>query len=145
MTDEAQRSEPTIVCDGCGKTYLKKVYPSGRIYGEPPERGWILPYKQFGYYGGFDDSGLFDDGEDWWLCHDCVLKFMDTFPLLAEQMVGGLHPNGNEPHDDDEDGTNYPPCCRFAWTFRVSYDENGKKAIETFVATPEGGWEKSPD
>lgn len=73
-----------------------------------PDNGWVLPFDTFGYYGGFDDNidVLFGKriSRQWILCHDCVVKFLDTFPKLAESLGGGLHPCSDD-----------APCCRFAW------------------------------
>lgn len=75
-----------------------------------PDNGWVLPFDTFGYYGGFDDVMPVLLGQrltrEWILCHDCVVKFLDTFPLLAEDI-------GKNCHSDNRDSE--VPCCRHAW------------------------------
>lgn len=84
-------------CDACGETY------------EGYNPGWDLPYDTFGYDGGFDDNLRVLLGKEksrcWWMCHDCVVKFLETFPRLAESIGPNCHPAMSK-----EDG-----CCRHAW------------------------------
>jgi hypothetical protein len=68
-----------------------------------------MPFDLFGYRGGFSEEvgALVGNrhSREWILCHDCVVRFLDTFPLLAERAgLSALH------HCDAE-----TPCCRFAW------------------------------
>jgi len=85
-----------------------------------PDNGWALPHEWFGYYGGFSDSLEFAFGSRqsklWILCHDCVVKFFNLFPNLANTY--GLR---HHPCSDDV------PCCRFAWrgteNFAKCYNE----------------------
>lgn len=100
----------TNSCDACGTVHdMKRIdLKSGEKLYEPTEFGWFLPYKNFGYYMGFDDDiDVILGGEpytDWWLCHDCVVKFFTTFPLLAEKFGKAHHPSDTD-----------TPCCAFAW------------------------------
>ncbi len=107
-----------------------------------PYDGWTMPYRHFGYYNGFDDDiSVLIGGEDydwWWLCHDCIVKFLTMFPLLGEKVGRGCHPSDR----DGENGTDTKPCCQWAWTTNPKYDENGEVVKhELFYATPEGTWE----
>jgi hypothetical protein len=88
-------------CSACGESRQctqQKVYP---------DRGWILPFEMFGYYGGFSDQLdiLFEKriSAEWIMCHDCVVKLLRTFPLLAETF-------GNDHHESPDDS----PCCEFS-------------------------------
>lgn len=103
-----------------------------------PDSGWVLPFDTFGYYGGFDDNVSVLLGEtrtrEWILCHECVVKFLDTFPLLAETIGGNCHPDNS---DSDT------PCCRHAWQ---GTDIFGKKlfGVHTRTAWPDGVWRDEP-
>lgn len=105
----------SITCNGCGNEAPnndQQNYPDG---------GWGLPLDTFGYYGGFDDniSVMFGDKESRTavLCHDCVVRFFDTFPLLAERFpIRGGHPNYCHKPDEypyNPNGLAYPSCCRY--------------------------------
>ena len=127
----------TVDCSACGETYNKHLitFRSGEQLAEPAPAGWFLPYKHFGYYNGFDDDiGVLIGGdtyEQWWLCHDCVVKFFTTFPLLAEKIGDhGFHPNNT----DTGEGIEVPSCCRWCWTTlsEVLYLGDGN-----------GGWRKA--
>lgn len=82
-----------------------------------PDDGWVLPFDTFGYYGGFDDnvSVLLGDtrSREWILCHECVVKFLDLFPRLAESI-------GANCHSSDGD----VPCCRHAWQATEIFGKN---------------------
>lgn len=137
MTDEAQRSG-FIVCGGCAKRYDKRVIqmPAGHEVAEPPEAGWYLPFRHFGYYNGFDDRAFTHDEDDSvWLCHDCIVKMLEALPILAEKVGVGGHYNLNHT-GEHEDGTVHEPCCRFAWTSRPS----DTKAFDAFVVGADGKW-----
>ena len=73
-----------------------------------PDKGWVLPFDTFGYYGGFDDNVdvLFSEvqSRQWFLCHDCVVKFFTLFPRLRDTFGKGLHQCESE-----------TPCCEWAW------------------------------
>lgn len=92
----------TVLCSACGQTCV--CTQQERL----PDDGWILPFDLFGYYGGFSDEidALIGNRvpRSWTLCHDCVVKFFETFPMLAEALGKGTHSC-----DRDE------PCCEFAW------------------------------
>jgi hypothetical protein len=85
----------SVICDACEKSYR---VPDDQLIPE----GWIVPYSSFGYYEGFTD--YLDDGS-WLMCHDCIVKFLYTFPLLGMKVGRGQHLSIT----DDK------PCCEFAW------------------------------
>lgn len=90
-----------------------------------PDNGWVLPYDDFGYYGGFTDN--LEHGEKprrAKICHDCVVKLLDALPNFAETLERGGHPCENA-----------VPCCEFAWR---THDG------ETQVASPDKQWCLSP-
>lgn len=97
-----------------------------------PDNGWVLPFDTFGYYGGFDDSiDVLIGGtrsREWILCHDCVVKFLELFPRLAEKLGANCHPCDEE-----------VPCCRHAWqgTDLFGTDTYG---VHTRTAWPDGQW-----
>ena len=129
----------TVDCSACGATHNKHLITlgSGEELAEPAPSGWFLPYKHFGYYNGFDDDiGVLiggDNYEHWWLCHDCVVKFLTTFPLLAEKMGDrGCHPNTTGT------GTEVASCCRWAWTWVTE----GTESI-VYLGDGNGGWRKA--
>lgn len=97
-----------------------------------PNNGWILPFDTFGYYGGFDDNVDVLVGSlrsrEWRFCHGCVVKFLDTFPLLAETLGANLHAC-----DDDV------PCCRHAWQATELFGRNAY-GVHTRTAWPDGVW-----
>lgn len=120
----------TITCDACGceaESHSDEV----SIY-----NGWELPVDQFGYYAGFSDNidVLIGIKENAWLkmCHDCVLKFLETFPLLAEKITCLGHSMRHENHDDP---LSTKSCCKYAWTFV----KNGEK-YHIYDGDGEGGW-----
>jgi len=88
---------------------------------EYPDDGWVLPYETFGFYGGFTDNVAVLLGNkttsNWILCHGCIVKFLDTFPLLKQYFEAGQHPCSGE-----------KPCCDFAWNddqIQTRYGHNG--------------------
>jgi len=94
-----------VKCDGCGEN--APCHTQERL----PDNGWALPYQIFGYYGGFTDD---DEGQSIWdksviLCHSCVLRFLDFFPLIAKRISKGGH--SLMPFADEA-----KPCCDYAWT-----------------------------
>lgn len=121
----------TCICDTCGK---ETPVVTG---GSAPETGWELPVDQFGYYGGFSDNMdvLLGQEENAWLkmCHDCVLKFLDTFPLLAEKITCLGH---SMKHDNWDDKLATKSCCKYAWTFTRT-DEGDM----IYYGDGQGGWE----
>lgn len=73
-----------------------------------PDNGWCLSFDTFGYRGGFSEEiGVLIGNRrsrEWILCHDCVVKFLDTFPSLSSKAgLGALHDCDSE-----------TPCCRYA-------------------------------
>lgn len=137
---DSDAGKPASLCDACGQ----KQRLTQQSHPTLPDGGWILPYEEFGYYGGFSDDLQVAFGEresrSWSLCHDCVVKFFETFPLLAEQVAGGHHPNFiHTDYRSDEDGTLDPSCCRFAWTWKKV--GNG---VVTYYGDGNGGWVLAP-
>lgn len=134
-------SETQSVCSGCGQSQRLTQQTSPSL----PDGGWSMGFEHFGYYGGFSDEleVAFGkrDSKQWTLCHDCVVRFFDAFPALAESFGGGHHPNfiHTDFRDRGEDGTIHPSCCRFAWTWRV-YQENGKRVYDIYDGDGNGGW-----
>lgn len=129
----------TVDCSACGETYNKHLITlrSGEQLSEPAPSGWFLPYKHFGYYNGFDDDTRVlignEEYEHWWMCHDCVIKFFATFPLLAEKMGDrGCHPNNMGT------GIEVPSCCRWCWTWLTE----GTESI-VYLGDGNGGWRKA--
>jgi hypothetical protein len=134
----------TVDCSACGTTHDKHLITlrSGEQLAEPAPSGWFLPFKHFGYYDGFDDDiPVLIGGEEyehWWLCHDCVVKFLTAFPLLGEKVGRGCHPTDHE----GDIGTDSKPCCKWSWTMNTNYDADGEViGHETFLATDDGKWE----
>lgn len=103
-----------------------------------PDNGWVLPFDTFGYYGGFDDNVGVLTGErltrEWILCHDCVVKFLDTFPLLAETIGANCH---------SVDRGRDAPCCRHAWQGTDIFGED-VFGVHTRSAWPDGVWHDDP-
>jgi hypothetical protein len=88
-----------IPCDACGAE--APTHNQDSI----PDNGWVMPYEDFGYYGGFSDHDTYGRRpKHWFMCHDCVVKFLNTFPALAKSVGAGTH--------GCEDDT---PCCNHAW------------------------------
>ena len=69
-----------------------------------PVRGWAINRYNLGGYGMFDD--LIDEAqpEFWYLCHDCVVKFLKLFPRLGQHVPKGAHPSKTN-----------EPCCDWSW------------------------------
>jgi hypothetical protein len=82
------------ICDACGSGV--------------PTQGWHVPYETLGYYDGFTDNleALMSDEEHkyWFLCHDCIVKFLTFFPRLSSFFSRGQHPCDGD-----------VPCCKWAW------------------------------
>lgn len=118
-------------CDACGVHYESS-------HDSLPDDGWDMPYDLFGYYGGFTDNiGVLlggDRSRSWWLCHSCVVKFLETFPRLAESIGASCHPT---PQGAE-------PCCRHAWRGTEIFGKykNGKPVpgVQTQTAWPDGVW-----
>lgn len=104
-----------------------------------PDNGWVLPFDTFGYYGGFDDNLTVLSGSvrsrEWIMCHDCVAKFLATFPLLAQMVGQNCHP----------DSRNTPvPCCTHAWQATDTFGTNAF-GVHTRTAWPDGVWHDDPE
>lgn len=123
---EPQEHYRYVTCSGCGE---QSICSAQEKY---PDNGWVLPFDTFGYYGGFDDNidVLFGEriSRQWVLCHDCVVKFLDTFPRLAESLGKRLH----HCHGDT-------PCCRFAWQGNEKFGTNEPGAHTRSVGI-DGKW-----
>lgn len=119
------------MCHGCGAMAPHHSQENA------PDNGWDLPYESFGYYAGFTDSERPTD-DKWRLCHDCVIKFLDTFPLLGMLIPKGQHTML---------GPSDIPCCRWAWrgTDLFGKYENGEPVpgVHIQLANEEGGWDNS--
>ena len=123
-------------CSACHSTYpctQQDVYP---------DWGFVLPYQTFGYYGGFSDEMNVLLGhqrsQEWILCHDCVVKFFDAFPLLAEQFGQNHHPCRSD-----------VPCCQFAWRATPDFSRDRDSDLvrtQTAVRSPDGSvvWQDAP-
>lgn len=98
-----------------------------------------MPFDTFGYYGGFDDNVGVLTGSDlsrqWILCHDCVVKFLDTFPLLAQDIGQNCHPDSRHAQI---------PCCRHAWQGTAIFGRN-IHGVHTRTAWPDGVWHDDPE
>lgn len=121
-----QHRQNYAVCSACG---TQAECNSQLVY---PDNGWVLPFETFGYYGGFDDNidVLFGEriSRQWVLCHDCVVKFLNTFPRLAESLDNGLHPCSDD-----------TPCCRFAWRATEGFGTNDG-VVHTQSVGDDGQW-----
>ena len=109
------------MCHGCGSMtphHTQKDYP---------DNGWAFDMNNFGYYAGFTDP-IGEDPQPVRLCHDCIIKFLDIFPLLSILVPRGSH---------SQDGPDEKPCCRYAWKLQSI----GSSSI-TLLATENGeSWE----
>lgn len=105
------------VCHGCGSM---APHHSQK---DAPDNGWTFNLNNFGYYAGFTDP-FGDPPQIIRLCHDCVLKFLNTFPMLGVLVGGGCH---------SQNGPNEKPCCRYAW----KAESIGDSTI-TWIATEDG-------
>lgn len=88
-------------CDGCGAPVTRWL-PT-----EPPNHG--LAFSLTGSYSGFTDLFFNDDADHQFyeridLCHDCVLRLVELFPVLRLKLGVACHPC--------DDST---PCCAYAW------------------------------
>jgi len=92
-----------------------------------PNNGWTFDINDFGYYSGFTDQ--FDEGPiKVRICHECVNKFLETFPLLSMFVPRGSHPMW---------GPSEKPCCKYAWK-----QENIGDASFIYMPTEDGEeWE----
>lgn len=94
----------TVGCSACGKDV-----PVESLNEHFPDKGWVINASDIGYYGGFSDNIEYVLGEEtllWKVCHDCVVKLLQTFPLLAKTIGTGEH-----------ECTEELPCCNHAWKY----------------------------
>lgn len=126
-----------VTCDCCGKEEVATQQKASL------DNGWSLPVDLFGYYGGFSDNMgvLVGEEETSWMnmCHDCVVEFLDTFPMLAGKLTNMGHPNHNKPHGvhlDDE--REYSSCCKWAWTSVKTGP--GWQDYDLYYGDGKGGW-----
>ncbi len=68
-----------------------------------PENGWVIPLGDLGYYGGFSDE---EKPHSVTLCHDCVIKLLELFPMFGVLIGKGGHSSL---------GSDEKPCCQWAW------------------------------
>jgi hypothetical protein len=118
-----------VKCDACGELHLASVGAPSAI-----DNGWWLPYDTFGYYSGFTDNleAMMmspDLLKVWTICHDCIVKFLDIFPLLAKSIEKGGHPSPYEKK----------PCCDYAWCIDPSGETVFASGGEWMVAPEESG------
>ena len=111
---------PKMECTNCGE-----MFPTTQQWGNYIDDGISINVNQLGHYGGFTDN--FPPKEKDYiahLCHDCALILFEALPGFAEfAEVSGGHPNRNW-LSDQEDGTNFKPCCQFAWCWnKISANE----------------------
>lgn len=105
------------ICHGCGSMAPHHSQES------LPDNGWTFDLNDLGYYGGFTDS-IGEEPQRMRLCHDCVLKFLRTFPLISMFIQPGSH---------NMFGPDEKPCCRYAW----KSESIGNNHI-TLLATEDG-------
>lgn len=126
-----------VTCDCCGKEEVATQQNASL------DNGWSLPVDLFGYYGGFSDNMgvLVGEEETSWMnmCHDCVVKFLDTFPMLASKLTNTGHPNHNKPfHVCLDDEREFPSCCKWAWTAVMTGP--GWQEFDLYYGDGNGGW-----
>lgn len=105
-------------CSGCGNM---APHHSQTNY---PDNGWSIPINQLGYYGGFTDPNSEDPPYTINLCHDCVIKLLETFPMIGLLIGKGGH---------SQIGPDEKPCCPWAWKF----ESIGHSTI-TYLASEDG-------
>lgn len=105
------------ICHGCGSMAPHHTQK------DLPDNGWIFDINNFGYYGGFTDT-FGDPPQLVRMCHDCVNKFLETFPLLGMFVQNGNH---------SQFGPNEKPCCKYAWKL-----ESIENSSITWIATEDG-------
>lgn len=140
---EIQDSQPSSIIDEHGTTQPRFATCTTCLERVPctqqqtyPDNGWVLPIDVFGYYGGFDDDLSVLSGNRQSrlviMCHDCVVKFLNLFPRVAE-IVGA---NCHSCHDEI-------PCCAHAWQATEIF---GKKVygVHSRTSWPDGVWHDDP-
>lgn len=106
-------------CSECGNPH--EVKDGDAI----PHFGFFFAPREFGYYAGFSDSNPWSvtkEEHEVFLCHDCCVRLLETFPSIARAIGQG----GHHPCDDDV------PCCRYAWRGTENF---GKRYKEKLVRT----------
>lgn len=107
-----------VTCDAC-----REEVEGGVGNTHLPDKGMLLDFQRGGFYEGFMDNAPWDEGENrlqpWKLCHNCVTKFLHTFPALGDQLrYPALGNFVGHPCNDDT------PCCDWSWT--TAKDEKGR-------------------
>jgi hypothetical protein len=105
-------------CNGCGN-----MAPHHSQEGAP-DNGWSIPVDNLGYYGGFTDALIENESNTINLCHDCVIKFIETFPMIGLLIGKGGH---------SQIGPNEKPCCAWAWK-----SESINNSTITYLASEDG-------
>jgi hypothetical protein len=109
------------LCHGCGSMAPHHTQENA------PDNGWVFDMNNFGYYAGFTDF-ILQDPQLVRLCHDCVVKFLDTFPLLSVLVGKGGH---------SQNGPNEKPCCQYAW----KSESIGQSSITYLASDDAESWE----
>ena len=128
----------TRQCTNCGIN--KTTSPD---FGDFIDDGWSFNYLTLGHYGGFTDCipDMNVEYNDYdyivHLCHDCCVRMLEALPGLAKLIGPGGHSNGFDSSSTD-DGTEIPPCCNHAWTWKK---EDGW--WKTYLVNENGDWEKA--
>lgn len=109
------------MCHGCGSMAPHHIQKS------VSDNGWAFDINSFGAYGGFTDP--IGEQPEWVrLCHDCVLKFLNTFPLIGLFIKAGNH---------SQFGPNEKPCCKYAW----KTESIGDSSITYLASEDAESWE----
>lgn len=122
-------------CTNCGTEC-----PASQQSGNYIDYGWSFNAADLGHYGGFTDCISNDDRSktDVHLCHDCCVRLIEVLPGLAAVVKPGGHPNIEWSSSDTEDGTEIPPCCKYAWTWKREAGE-----WVDYLVNESGAWEKA--
>lgn len=108
-------------CSACENTLAQAM--------NMPGSGWRVDWGNFGGYDMFDD--VIDDEEGtrvWYLCHDCVVKFLTLFPKLGKDIPRGAHPSITD-----------EPCCEWAW--HMVWEDGDQSG--TLYLPEDGRWVKA--
>lgn len=122
-------------CTNCGVNNATSQQSGNYI-----DYGWSFDAINLGYYGGFTDCLPSEDRSSGTvhLCHDCCVRLIEALPGLAAVVEPGGHPNIEWSSSDTEDGTEIPPCCKYAWTWKREAGE-----WVTYLVNESGAWEKA--
>jgi hypothetical protein len=107
-----------VTCDGCGQSVRAKSENAPEAL---PDNGWKIDLGRIDYEGGFTD--VFES-VPFLMCHDCCVKLLDTFPLIAERVPKGSHPCADD-----------VPCCDYAWKWG---------AFDEILLAKDGKWSYEP-